>query len=175
MKRYCAFKPLNSTERPIPLFTGYSAIARRLEEERTQDGRRHDQENTRAEPRGGGLAGVGVARRELAIDLHAADQTHDRADGVYQLRRGVEIARYHTRSLVDTRKAVALCKGGGGSQKKGCREKKMFLRHKLFFDCAGRVDSPSGGLILIFTCGFSGLFFLGTATRTLFLSLSFRF
>lgn len=112
---------------------------------------------------------------ELAIDLHAADQTHDRADGVYQLRRGVEIARYHTRGLVDTRKAVALCKGGGGSQKKGCREKKMFLRHKLFFDCAGRVDSPSGGLILIFTCGFSGLFFVGTATRTLFLSLSFRF
>ena len=26
MKRYCAFNPLNSTGRPIPLFTGYSAI-----------------------------------------------------------------------------------------------------------------------------------------------------
>ena len=112
---------------------------------------------------------------KLAIDLDAADQADHRANGVDQLRGRVEVAGYHTRSLVDTGKAVALCKGGGGSQKKGCREKKMFLRHKLFFDCAGRVDSPSGGLILIFTCGFSGLFFLGTATRTLFLSLSFRF
>ena len=149
MKRYCAFNPLNSTERPIPLFTGYSAIAGRLEEERTQNRRSHDKENTCAEPRGGGLRRVGVARRELAVHLDAADQAHHRTDGVDQLRRGVEIARYHTRGLVDTRKTVALRESGGCSQKKGCRKKKMFLRHRLFLNCAGRVDSPSGGLILI--------------------------
>ena len=86
---------------------------------------------------------------ELAIDLHAADQSDDRADSVYQLRRGVEIARYHTRGLVDARKTVTLRESGGCSQKKGCRKKKMFLCHRLFLNCAGRVDSPSGGLILI--------------------------
>ena len=76
------------------------AIAGRLEEERTQNRRSHDKENTRAEPRGGGFRRVGIARRELAIDLHAADQSDDRADSVYQLRRGVEIARYHTRGYL---------------------------------------------------------------------------
>lgn len=86
---------------------------------------------------------------ELAVHLDTADQSHDRADSVDQLRRGVEIARHHTRGFVDTRKTVALRESGGCSQQKGCREKKMFLRHKLFLNCAGRVDSPSGGLILI--------------------------
>ena len=33
MKRYCAFKPLNSTGRPIPLLIGYSAIHYLLKEE----------------------------------------------------------------------------------------------------------------------------------------------
>lgn len=112
---------------------------------------------------------------EFAVHFDAADQAHHRADGVDQLRRGVEIARYHACGLVDARKTVALRESGGCSQKKSCREKKMFLRHRLFFDCAGRVDSPSGGSILIFTRGFSGLFCRGTATRTLSLSFARSF
>ena len=161
MKRYCAFNPLNSTERPIPLLIGNSAIVAGLEEERTQNRRRHDKKDTRTEPRSGGLRRVGITRREFAVHLDAADQAYHRADGVDQLRRGIQIAPYHTRGFVDARKAVALRKGRGGSQQKGCRKKKMLLRHRLFFDCAGRVDSPPGGLILIFTCGFSGLFCRG--------------
>ena len=32
---------------------------------------------------------------ELAVHLDTADQTHDRADGVYQFRAGVEIGTHH--------------------------------------------------------------------------------
>ena len=108
---------------------------------------------------------------KLAIDLDAADQADHRANGVDQLRGRVEVAGYHTRSLVDTGKAVALCKGRRCSQKQGCREKKMFLIHKLFSDCAGRLDRPPGGLILIFySVDLVVCIFRGAATRTLFLS-----
>lgn len=64
MKRYWLFSPLNSTDFPIPLFTGYfsglalnnsSDIAAGLEEERPQDSGGDNQEDTRPEPTGGSL------------------------------------------------------------------------------------------------------------------------
>ncbi len=58
-KRYCAFKPLNSTVRPTPLLISNAAIA--LQEETSQDSGSHNQEDTRTEPRGCGLARIGVA------------------------------------------------------------------------------------------------------------------
>ena len=57
-KRYCAFKPLNSTVRPTPLLISNAAIA--LQEETSQDSGSHDEEDTRTEPRSCGLARVGV-------------------------------------------------------------------------------------------------------------------
>ena len=57
-KRYCAFKPLNSTVRPTPLLISNAAIA--LQEETSQDSGSHDEEDTRTEPRGCGLARIGV-------------------------------------------------------------------------------------------------------------------
>ena len=62
-----------------------------LEEEGTQDGGGHDQEDTREEPAGGGLRGVGVTAGELAVSLDAAHQSQHGADGVAQLGGGVEI------------------------------------------------------------------------------------
>ena len=57
-KRYCAFKPLNSTVRPTPLLISNAAIA--LQEKASQDSGSHDEEDTRTEPRGCGLARIGV-------------------------------------------------------------------------------------------------------------------
>ena len=58
-KRYCAFKPLNSTVRPTPLLISNAAIA--LQEETSQDSGSHDEEDTRTEPRSRRLACIGVA------------------------------------------------------------------------------------------------------------------
>ena len=74
--------PLNSTGRPIPLFIGYSAIHCLLKEEWAQDGGGDNQEDASPEPRSGGLRGVRVAGRKLAIDFYASDKTDYRADGV---------------------------------------------------------------------------------------------
>ena len=110
---------LNSTGRPMPLLIGYSAIVlipyymygnvRLLKEERTENRRAHNQEDTRPEPARGGLRCVGVARRELAVHLDAPDKPDDRADGVDEFRAGVEIAGHEVGSLIDARHAVALC------------------------------------------------------------------
>ena len=62
-----------------------------LEEEGTQDGGGHDQEDTREEPTGGGLRGVGVTAGELAVGLDAAHQSQHGADGVAQLGGGVTV------------------------------------------------------------------------------------
>ena len=80
----------------------------RLKEERAQDGRAYNQEDTRAEPACGGLGGVGVAGTELAIYLNTPDKPDDRADGVDELRAGVEIGSDHAGGFVDARHAVAL-------------------------------------------------------------------
>ena len=62
-----------------------------LEEERAQDGRAYNQEDTRAEPACGGLRGVGVAGAEFAVHLDASDKPDDRADGVDEFRRRVKV------------------------------------------------------------------------------------
>ena len=96
---------------------------RRLEEEGTQDGGRHDEEDAGTEPRGGGLRGVRIPGRELRIDFHSPDKPHHGTDGVDEFRGGIEVRGHHVRGLVDARKTVALCKGGSGSKKQYCREK----------------------------------------------------
>ena len=91
----------------MPLLIGYSIGTGELEEERAQDCGGYHEEYTGTEPRGGGFRCVGIAGAELSIDLDTADKTHHRADGIDQLRRGVEIGGHHRGSLVDTRQTVA--------------------------------------------------------------------
>ena len=94
-----------------------------LKEERAQDGGCHDEEDTRSEPACGGLGGVGVARRELAIDLHAADESDHCADGVDEFRAGIEIRGDHGGGFVDACQSVALCECGCAcSDEECCRE-----------------------------------------------------
>lgn len=88
-----------------------------LEEEGTQDGGGHDQEDTREEPAGGGLRGVGVTAGELAVGLDAAHQSQHGADGVAQLGGGVEIRGHEAGRLVDTGKALALRESVGGNHR----------------------------------------------------------
>ncbi len=57
-KRYRAFKSLNSTVRPTPLLIPNAAIVLQLET--SQDSGSHDEENTRTESRGCGLARIGI-------------------------------------------------------------------------------------------------------------------
>ena len=80
-----------------------------LEEERAQDGRAYNQEDTRAEPACGGLRGVGVAGAEFAVHLDASDKPDDRADGVDEFRAWVEIRGDHGGGFVDACQSVALC------------------------------------------------------------------
>ena len=93
---------------PYTLLYMYGNV-RLLKEERTENRRAHNQEDTRPEPARGGLRCVGVARRELAVHLDAPDKPDDRADGVDEFRAGVEIAGHEVGSLIDARHAVALC------------------------------------------------------------------
>ena len=53
-----------------------------LEEERAQDCGRDHKKDTGTEPRCGGLARVGIAGAEFAIDLDTAYKTDDCADGI---------------------------------------------------------------------------------------------
>ena len=136
--RYCDLSPLHSTELPAPLFTGYSMP---LEEEGTQDGGGHDQEDTREEPAGGGLRGVGVTAGELAVGLDAAHQSQHGADGVAQLGGGVEIRGHEAGCLVDTGKALALRESVGGNHRAHHGKKDsslhcriVWVRHKFEFD-----------------------------------------
>ena len=71
----------------LPYYNMYR-YARLLKEERTENRRAHNQEDARPEPACGGLRGVGVARRELAIYLDAPDKPDDRSDGVDEFRAG---------------------------------------------------------------------------------------
>ena len=88
-----------------------------LEEETSKDRSSHNQEDTRPEPRGGGLRRVWVTGRELLVHLDSSDQSDDGTDGVDQFRSRVEIGGDHFRGLVDTRQPVALREGGGGEGK----------------------------------------------------------
>lgn len=64
---------------------------------------------------------------ELVVDLDAADQAHDGADGVDEFRAGVEVARHHIGGVVDAGQTVSLCESGGDSGQKHCRRGKNLL------------------------------------------------
>ena len=51
-----------------------------LEEEGAEDGCSNDEEDAGTKPACGSLRGVWVTRRELAVHLHAADESHDSAE-----------------------------------------------------------------------------------------------
>jgi len=85
-----------------------------LEEEGTQDGGSHDQEDACEEPAGGSLRSVGVAAGKLAVGLDAADQTQYGTDGITEFRGGIEIGGHEAGRLVDTCKALALRVSTGG-------------------------------------------------------------
>ena len=80
----------------------------RLKEERAQNGRAYNQEDTRAEPACGGLGGIGVSCTEFAVHLDASDKPDDRADGVDEFRCRVKIGSDHAGGFGDARHAVAL-------------------------------------------------------------------
>ena len=112
-----------------------------LEEEGTQDGGGHDQEDTREEPAGGGIRGVGVSAGELAVGLDAAHQSQHGADGVAQLGGGVEIRGHEAGRLVDTGKALALRESVGSNHRAHHGKKDsslhcriVWVRHKFEFD-----------------------------------------
>ena len=112
-----------------------------LEEERAQDGRAYNQEDTRAEPACGGLRGVGVAGAEFAVHLDASDKPDYRADGVDEFRAGVKVGSDHAGGFGDARLPVSLCVGTyhGG---KYSRRQEDFLSHcDLFL-------MPGGGWIV---------------------------
>ena len=105
-----------------------------LEEERPQNGGGDYQKDTGSEPRTGSFTRVGVARTELLIDPHSADQADDGANGVDQLGRRVEIRRDHLRSLLNAGHAVTLLRCGvlhRGEQSYGdsCRTENEFSFH----------------------------------------------
>ena len=102
-----------------------------LEEEGTQDGGGHDQEDTREEPAGGGLRGVGVSAGELAVGLDTSHQSQHGTDGVTQLGGGVEIRGHEARRLVDACKPLALCKSTGGGKCAHHRKKDSFLHRRI--------------------------------------------
>ncbi len=83
-----------------------------LQKEGTKDGGGNNQEDTRAEPRSGGFACIGVARRELVINFDSPNQADNGSDGVNQFCAGIEIRCYHIGSFGNTPDTVALCKGG---------------------------------------------------------------
>ena len=106
-KRYCAFKPVNSTVRPTPLLISNAAIA--LQEETSQDSGSHDEEDTRTEPRGCGLARIGVTTRELVVHFYSSYQPHYRIHGIDEFRTGIEVGGDHLRGLIDISNTIALC------------------------------------------------------------------
>ena len=81
---------------------------------------------------------------ELAVHFHASDESHDRADSVYQFCHRVEIGCYHTCRFRDACHAVALCEGGACSHKKGREEENLFRHNKLFFVPEGWIGPPTG-------------------------------
>ena len=95
----------------------------RVEEEGTQDGSRHNQEDTGEEPARRGLRRVGVAAGELAIGLDTAYQPQPGTEGVTQFGRGVKIRGHEAGRLVDTGKALALRKSVGGNRRAQHRKK----------------------------------------------------
>ncbi len=101
----------------------------RLKEEGAQDRGGDNQEDTRAEPACSGFRCIGVARTEFIIDFDTADQPDDCADGVDELRAGIEVGRYHVGGFGDSTDAVALCEGACGSHDEGRRHKNLFLCH----------------------------------------------
>lgn len=67
---------------------------------------------------------------ELVVDLDAADQAHDGADGVDKFGAGVEIARHHIGGILDARQTVALRQRGGcRGENDGRRQKNLSLHH----------------------------------------------
>ena len=84
-----------------------------LEEEGTQDGGGHDQEDTREEPAGGCLRGIRIATGELAVGLDAAHQAEHRTDGIAQFGCRIEIRGQHARGFVNARKPLPLRKRAG--------------------------------------------------------------
>jgi len=74
-----------------------------LEEEGTQDGGGHDQEDTREEPAGGCLRGIRIATGELAVGLDTAHQPQDGPDGVAQLCGGIDEVMRLVAALIPAR------------------------------------------------------------------------
>ena len=106
----------------------------RLKEKRTQNRGGDDQEDTGSEPARSGFRRIRIARTELLIDPHSADQADDGANGVDQLGRRVEIRRDHLRSLLNAGHAVTLLRCGvlhRGEQSYGdsCRTENEFSFH----------------------------------------------
>ena len=127
--------------RPQPLELHLAAHAfidrifgHRLKEKRTQKRGGDDQEDTGSEPARSGFRRIRIARTELLIDPHSADQADDGANGVDQLGRRVEIRRDHLRSLLNAGHAVTLLRCGvlhRGEQSYGdsCRTENEFSFH----------------------------------------------
>ena len=117
-------------------------IFHRSEEEGTQDGGGHNQEDTRKEPARGGLRGVRVTAGELAVGLDAAHKPQHGTDGIAQFGGGIEVRGHEAGRLVDTGKALALRESMDGNHRTQHGKKDsslhcriVWVRHKFDFDC----------------------------------------
>lgn len=101
------FQPLELHRTPRALV---NAIVHCLKEERTENGRGNNQEDTGKEPAGCRLGRIRVPTAELSVGLDTSDQTQHGPDGITELGSRIEIRSHEAGRLIDTGKAFALRK-----------------------------------------------------------------
>ena len=82
-----------------------------LQEEGTENGSGHNQEDAGEEPARRSLGRIGIAAAELAIRLDTADQTEYGSNGITQFGGRIEIRSHKAGSLIDAGKTLSLCEG----------------------------------------------------------------